>query len=1200
MHRRYIPALVVAVALVVPGLLRLAGPGMSLVAHAAPLFQAPANDDFANATVISSLPYGNTQDTTSATTEANDPVLPCIPNWWWTNGGQGWHSVWYAYTATADGALHVDTAGSDYDTVLGVWTGPWGALNNVACDDDSGAGTLSSLDVAVVAGTTYYIEVAGYFNSSAGTLVLSADLLAPPANDDFDHAFVIADTPYTYSQDTSRATTAGDDPTFQSCGTGSGQAHAHSVWYRFTPDTDGVLYLDTSGSDYDTVLAVWTGSRGALTPVACHDDVDWPADPTSIVETSVTAGTTYHVEIVAYGSGAGGSLVFHANLGVNKPLFLHHLTSPVTLVDGSTTTETMDRREVWGGEATVTFDNSPTHYAYLSPGLAGDLVLQGTIDIYLYLEADNDQDSDVTVGIADLSPGGSLTTIGTDTVQVPRRNDGWYTFTLADVDYVVAQGRALVVGMRTRRGNQDVTLHYDSALYNSRVELSAATYVDVEQVSTRSACHPSGSTVLSAGQAMTLTARVSDPFGSYDIAGAAAGITDPGGQPALSGAAMAPQLAGTGAITYALTYSIPLAAGAGTYTAVVTGTESNGVQALGTTTFTVQSPATLTAGLAAGPPEVDVGQTMHVTMTVTNGGQAAALGVAPSPLTVGGGGAAALAAGPVPTSADVAGGDAVAFTWTYTATAPGPVNWSGNATGTDANSCASVSSAGTTSNDVLVAAGLAGVAVIESGGSTDVTEDGATDTYQVVLIGPPTAAVQVTISPDAQTTVLPTLLTFDGTNWDVPQSVTVSAVDDDVVEGLHTSTLAHSAASADPNYDGIAIDDVVANVTDNDTAAVVVTESGGSTTVAEGGAGDSYELVLTSQPTATVTISVVPDAQTSALPGVVTFDGTNWDTPQTVTVSAVDDDVAEGSHSGAIVHSAASADPNYNGLAIDGVVAQITDNDAAGIVVTESGGSTSVAEGGAGDSYELVLTSQPTATVTIFVLPDSQVSAVPAVVAFDGTNWDTPQAVIVSAVDDDVVEGPHSGAIAHSAASADPNYDGIAVSGVTVHITDNDTAQVTIGKSVSPSTPGQFGQFVTYTIAISNAGPSSVQVVQITDTLPAGFVYSTTVGATGIDVPDTVVVNGQQITWSFSPGQDRKIGADETATLTFVAQSGASGGCNSAGVTIQGQIGVVAAPDLACLWPEYYVTSRSGSHTIRVHVRLVAGQPVILSWEFLP
>src|SRR3972149_5700965 len=140
------------------------------IAVGAPLRQAPANDVFANAIVIGALPYSNTQSTTSATTQAGDPVFACIANSGTTNNGQGWHSVWYVYSSTVTGTLHMDTTGSAYDTVLGVWSGAWGSLTSVGCDDDSGPGTQSLLDVSVVSGTAYYIEVAGYYSSSSGNL----------------------------------------------------------------------------------------------------------------------------------------------------------------------------------------------------------------------------------------------------------------------------------------------------------------------------------------------------------------------------------------------------------------------------------------------------------------------------------------------------------------------------------------------------------------------------------------------------------------------------------------------------------------------------------------------------------------------------------------------------------------------------------------------------------------------------------------------------------------------------------------------------------------------------------------------------------------------------------------------------------------------------------------------------------------------
>jgi hypothetical protein len=113
------------------------------------------------------------------------------------------------------------------------------------------------------------------------------------------------------------------------------------------------------------------------------------------------------------------------------------------------------------------------------------------------------------------------------------------------------------------------------------------------------------------------------------------------------------------------------------------------------------------------------------------------------------------------------------------------------------------------------------VIVAESDGSTDVIEGGATDTYTVTLASQPVATVVVTIKPDAQTTIAPDSLTFSPATWDNPQVVTVAAVDDAVDEGLHTGTITHTAASADGNYDNIAVNydniavsSVTVNITD--------------------------------------------------------------------------------------------------------------------------------------------------------------------------------------------------------------------------------------------------------------------------------------------------------------------------------------------------------------------------------------------------
>ncbi len=73
----------------------------------------PLNDE-PPGTVIGSLPFADTTETSRAQIHAMEPTLQC---------GSGSHSVWYAYAADADGVVVVDTAGSEYDTLIDVWAG---------------------------------------------------------------------------------------------------------------------------------------------------------------------------------------------------------------------------------------------------------------------------------------------------------------------------------------------------------------------------------------------------------------------------------------------------------------------------------------------------------------------------------------------------------------------------------------------------------------------------------------------------------------------------------------------------------------------------------------------------------------------------------------------------------------------------------------------------------------------------------------------------------------------------------------------------------------------------------------------------------------------------------------------------------------------------------------------------------------------
>jgi predicted extracellular nuclease len=123
---------------------------------------------------------------------------------------------------------------------------------------------------------------------------------------------------------------------------------------------------------------------------------------------------------------------------------------------------------------------------------------------------------------------------------------------------------------------------------------------------------------------------------------------------------------------------------------------------------------------------------------------------------------------------------------------------------------------------------VAGVTIVQSGGSTAVNEAGTTtDTYTIALDSTPTGAVNITVTADAQTTISSDGVTFGATanialTNTTAQTITVRAVDDAVAEtSPHTGTITHSiASSADPAYSNALtpIANVTANVVDNDSA----------------------------------------------------------------------------------------------------------------------------------------------------------------------------------------------------------------------------------------------------------------------------------------------------------------------------------------------------------------------------------------------
>ena len=230
----------------------------------------------------------------------------------------------------------------------------------------------------------------------------------------------------------------------------------------------------------------------------------------------------------------------------------------------------------------------------------------------------------------------------------------------------------------------------------------------------------------------------------------------------------------------------------------------------------------------------------------------------------------------------------------------------------------------------------------------------------------------------------------------------------------------------------------------NPVPGLTVVQSGGTTVVAEGGAGDTLLIALRSAPTSDVTITVWTTGtdDISIVSTVLTFTVANWQTQQSIALAAINDSLVEGAETFTVTMTASSADAGYNGLSSD-VTVGVTDNDVAppppGLNVVQSGGTTAVTEGGAGDTFVFALNSAPTSdvTVTLSTTGADDISIAQTILTFTAANWQTQQTVSLSAINDSLVEGPETFTVTMTATSADAGYNGLS-SNVTVGVTDND------------------------------------------------------------------------------------------------------------------------------------------------------------------
>ena len=275
---------------------------------------APPNNSLASATQLIGSTAATSGRNFSATREVNEPAHA---------GNAGGKSVWYYWTAPATAPAIITTAGSNFDTLLAVYTGiTISGLVPVASNDDDGAALISRVTFNAISDTTYRIAVDGK-GGAAGSIEIAIN---PAANDDFVNALPMTVAPE--SGDTGKFTGSTSGSTRASTAQASEPAHAGSpaatsIWFFWTATLSGDAAFNTEGSSFNTRLAVYNGGNlAALIPLASSVSEGLNSPATVLVH--INSGTRYLIAV----DGAEG--VVKLNLLAGAAIAPYVISQPPT------------------------------------------------------------------------------------------------------------------------------------------------------------------------------------------------------------------------------------------------------------------------------------------------------------------------------------------------------------------------------------------------------------------------------------------------------------------------------------------------------------------------------------------------------------------------------------------------------------------------------------------------------------------------------------------------------------------------------------------------------------------------------------------------------------------------------------------------------------------------------------------------------
>ena len=365
------------------------------------------------------------------------------------------------------------------------------------------------------------------------------------------------------------------------------------------------------------------------------------------------------------------------------------------------------------------------------------------------------------------------------------------------------------------------------------------------------------------------------------------------------------------------------------------------------------------------------------------------------------------------------------------------------------------------------------------------------------------------------------------------------------------------------------------SIKDDDKAGVLLTDSEDKPLSAQGYATSEsdlspreFHLRLTSQPTDNVTVYLATslpeeatlsgEAQSDQTRISLYFTPTNWDVVQSFIVNPKNDYVDDETVTFSIDAIAKSGDNNYNNLRLDSIVLVNQDDDQAGVNITPL---TNNPKEGSTNTFQVSLKTQPRNDVTVSLKPSNSeirfgehsVSQT-LTLGFSAENWNLPQTVSITAIDDAKIEYNHTASVSFQFESDDSSYASLsAPDPIAIQILDNDLPIATLAvaqnaaeeaipgyftialNEVADSSAGATGLPISYRVLASSTAKNDIDYQKVVETGSVRIAPGELSTYLVIAPIDSSVDDGdKQVTIELVAGDGYSLGDTKTNTLVII------------------------------------------------------------------